>query len=152
LLSGGIPTDISVPGAVARYATGINQLGQIVGYYSGAAGDTHGFLYSDGTFSTLDVPGAVGGTLGAGTYAYGINAQGQIVGTYLGAGGFQSFLATPVPVPEPASLSLLASGVVIVLAAGSRAAPGVGWPFRGEKRGHSRLSGPNKPPQLTGPA
>ena len=66
-------------------ATGINDLGQIVGSYFGVyngVGGTHGFLYSGGTYTTLDVGGA--GPLG--TFAQSINNAGQIAGTYYDAG------------------------------------------------------------------
>jgi probable HAF family extracellular repeat protein len=54
---------------------GINAAGQIVGWFTDAAGD-HGFLKDGATFTTIDVPGA---TL---THAFGINAAGQIVGLF----------------------------------------------------------------------
>jgi probable HAF family extracellular repeat protein len=57
------------------FAQGINNAGQIVGYYGG-----HGFLYSSGTFTTLDDPLGVSGGR---TVAYGINDAGQIVGDYI---------------------------------------------------------------------
>ena len=52
------------------------------------AGDgQHGFLYSGGTYTTLDDP------LGVDTHAYGINDAAQIVGSYFdGSGGSHSFL------------------------------------------------------------
>jgi probable HAF family extracellular repeat protein len=65
------------------YPYGINDAGQIVGYYDVVTLEPHipvdhwhGFLYAGGTYITLDYPAAVY------TYAYGINASGQIVGTY----------------------------------------------------------------------
>jgi len=39
-------------------------------------GGTHGFLYSEGTFTTLDVPGSPA------TSAYAINDDGQVVGGF----------------------------------------------------------------------
>ncbi|MGC1092817.1 MAG: hypothetical protein WA905_08790, partial [Pseudolabrys sp.] len=66
-----------VPGATDTTAEGINNSGQIVGYYSGSDG-THGFLYSGGAYAKLDAssPGI--------TRAGGINNSGQIVGSYVG--------------------------------------------------------------------
>jgi hypothetical protein len=61
-----------------------------VGSYSGATGGPHGFLYSGGSFTPIDVPGSTD------TFANGINASGQIVGRY-----------DPVSVPEPSSLLFL---------------------------------------------
>jgi probable HAF family extracellular repeat protein len=58
---------------------GINNAGQIVGNTDDSTG-SHGFLYSGGTFTNFDVPGA--NTAGIGTIARGINDAGQIVGLY----------------------------------------------------------------------
>ena len=54
---------------------GINSANKIVGYYSDGS-LFHGFLYSGGTYTTLDFSSNVQ------TFAEGINAQGQIVGWY----------------------------------------------------------------------
>jgi hypothetical protein len=67
-----------VPGTSAQ---GINDVGQVVGSYTGFFSDvgpsgTFGFLYSGGTYIALNVPGATQ------TYAYGINNAGQIAGYY----------------------------------------------------------------------
>jgi len=75
----------------------------------------HGFLLSGGSFTQIDVPDAApsppkGNGL---TFANGINNAGQIVGN------FQTLDDTPLgfradPVPEPASLTLLGSGILIL--------------------------------------
>jgi probable HAF family extracellular repeat protein len=59
-------------------AFGINDHGQIVGSYTTADHKIHGFLYSNGNYTTLDDPLATGGI----TAAIGINAAGLIVGLY----------------------------------------------------------------------
>jgi probable HAF family extracellular repeat protein len=59
----------------ATEASGINDSGQIVGVYRDAVG-SHGFLFENGSYTTLDVPGSTY------TEAHGINASGQIVGNY----------------------------------------------------------------------
>lgn len=64
--------------------TGINDAGTIVGTYVGLSGQ-HGFLYSGGSYRTLDAPGA------AATHASGINASGLIVGDFAN-GGSHGFL------------------------------------------------------------
>jgi len=70
-------TTVDAPGAAnGTSASGINDRGQIVGSYSDAAGKNHSFLLDDGTFTTIDFPGAVC------TQAIGINDRGQIVGGY----------------------------------------------------------------------
>jgi hypothetical protein len=69
------------------------------------------------SFTTIDDPNAT-----IGTVASGINDAGQIVGYYEGdlyTDRSHGFLATPASVPEPASLALLASGL-IGLGAGAR--------------------------------
>jgi len=48
--------------------------GQIVGQYSDANAVLHGFLLSQGSFTTIDYPGAID------TRLTGINPEGQIVG------------------------------------------------------------------------
>src|SRR2546423_15568365 len=58
------------------FAWGINASGQIVGSYGDASIFYHGFLYSGGSYTTLDGP------LSTGAGAYGINEMGQVVGGY----------------------------------------------------------------------
>src|SRR5262249_41823721 len=53
----------------------INNSGQIVGNYTDSNGTVHGFLYSKGTYTTLDDPSGA-------TVPLGINNLGQIVGEY----------------------------------------------------------------------
>ena len=79
-------TTLDVPGAILTQANGINDSGQIVGYYYDAASYQHGFLLDQGSYTTLDVPGSYG------TYAHGINAAGQIVGYYWDHTGQHGFL------------------------------------------------------------
>src|SRR5437867_8361390 len=62
-------------------AFGINDAGDIVGDFG-----RHGFLYSRGIFTTVDVPGAVV------TQAFGINNSGQIVGNFSDTTGAHGFL------------------------------------------------------------
>lgn len=87
-------------------AKGVNDSGQVVGYYSDAGGRFHGFLYSGGNYTTIDV-GA------RGTFLNGINDAGQIVGSYIdGSGAEHGFLATPTP--EPSSWLLVAAGFIAI--------------------------------------
>jgi probable HAF family extracellular repeat protein len=72
-------------------ASGINDLGQIVGYYSDSSGATHGFLYSSGIYTTLNEPFGT-----SGTFAYGINDAGQVLGQYIdGTDNLQTFIFYP---------------------------------------------------------
>lgn len=68
------------PSATATAVTGMNNAGQIVGFYTDAKG-THNFVRSaDGsTFTTIDLAGATPGTTTIGA----INNVGQIAGTYI---------------------------------------------------------------------
>jgi probable HAF family extracellular repeat protein len=69
-------------GHIGTFAQGINDVGQVVGYYTGLdnftnpTSGTYGFLYSGGTFTTLNDPLANP----RGTFAFDINNAGLIVG------------------------------------------------------------------------
>ena len=83
LLDDGEFTTIDPPGASGEltFAIGINDRGQIVGYYVDACGTLHGFLRDKrGVFTTIDHPDAP-----LATAALDINNRGQIVGTYADA-------------------------------------------------------------------
>jgi len=97
LLSEGEFRTIDLPGDFAAFVEGggINSRGDIVGAYCDTDTEpciigslTHGFLLSRGVFTTIDVPGSIGGT-GAGA----INSQGEIVG--LDVGSQVGFLREP---------------------------------------------------------
>lgn len=68
---------IDFPDAVSTEPMGINARGAIVGRYVDADGVPHGFLYENGEFTSIDVPGALM-TLGARA----INARGDIFGSF----------------------------------------------------------------------
>ncbi|HLJ94506.1 MAG TPA: hypothetical protein VKU02_15065 [Gemmataceae bacterium] len=85
-------------------ARGINDAGDIVGFFTDANNRDHGFLYHNGSYLTVDVPGAIR------TDAYGINNAGEIVGSYIDAIGEHAFIATPTP--EPSAIVLLALGTL----------------------------------------
>jgi probable HAF family extracellular repeat protein len=71
-----------VPGAIHTEAHGINETGQIVGWFQDATG-VYGFLKDGTTFTTIDVPGA------RETQAFGINTAGQIVGVFTDTTGLR---------------------------------------------------------------
>ncbi len=100
-------TPIDMPGADATWAWGIDGSNIVGEYTSGGANISHGFSYDGITYTTLNVPGA------SSTRAYGIDG-GNIVGSYIDGSGRHGFLATPTPIPEPATLSLLAGGMLMV--------------------------------------
>ena len=69
-------TTIDVPGATLTNVQGINHQKDIVGTYTDAAGQQHGFLRSGGQYRTIDYPN------GHAVLARGINDAGDIVGSY----------------------------------------------------------------------
>jgi uncharacterized membrane protein len=78
LYSGGIFTPINPPSGVAFNDVvlpfGINDMGDIVGYYNATTGGWAGFLYKGGIFTSFRAPGETN------TFATGVNNIGQIVG------------------------------------------------------------------------
>ena len=97
LYAGGKFSTIEAPGGVTVLPWGINDAGQMVGYFGSLS---QGFLYSAGTFSTIavDVPTVIGPVFG--TAAFGINNRGDIVGVYA------------IAVPEPGTLVLFSVGLL----------------------------------------
>jgi probable HAF family extracellular repeat protein len=70
----------------------LNNKGQIVGTYSDASGNMHGFVHSKGTYQTIDDPNG-NGTM---TVVNGINDKGDLVGFYMDAKTHtDGFVATP---------------------------------------------------------
>lgn len=75
---GGVFELITLPAAVnGAQATGINNLGHIVGFYVDSSNVNHGWYLNDGVLMTLDVPDATF------TQALGINNKDQIVGDFM---------------------------------------------------------------------
>jgi probable HAF family extracellular repeat protein len=107
--SSGAFSSIDFPGATATLAHGINNAGQIVGYWFNGSGPYHGFL-DNGTLSSIDYPSA------AQTLAEGINNLGQIVGYYIDSfGKTHGFLDTPPSAPTVTT----ASNITITYSANS---------------------------------
>lgn len=86
---------IYIPGSLYTEAGGMNNLGQVVGfYYDGTS--NYGFLWNrNGSYVTFDYPGS------AYTFAQGINDHGEVVGFYYdGNGNTHGFVASTVPEPS----------------------------------------------------
>jgi len=85
-------TTFDFPGAsfLGTVATGINDAGDVVGYYYDSYVYTHGFLWAKGAMNTVDFPQSQ-----MQTSLYGINNCGAIVGRIFdnnGATTLQSFV------------------------------------------------------------
>jgi probable HAF family extracellular repeat protein len=92
--------DIEVPGSQVTGPLKINDRRQVVGLYLDAdaqpnpdgsvpPGAFHGFVWDDGEYETIDVPGA------AATFVLGISDRGRMVGSYIDAdGAYHGFLRT----------------------------------------------------------
>jgi probable HAF family extracellular repeat protein len=77
-------TQIHVSGAASKSATGINNLGDIVGVATTPGGTTtYSWLLKNGHMSTYQFPG------GSDTQAFGVNDHDEIVGTYMDSSGVQ---------------------------------------------------------------
>ena len=73
---------IRIHGAVSSTASGINNRGDIAGFYTGRGGVTRGFLLgAHGHLYRLSVPGA------SSTMAFGVNDNREVVGTYMVGSG-----------------------------------------------------------------
>jgi probable HAF family extracellular repeat protein len=105
LKKGSAYTTVSVAGSSYTEAQGLNDQDQVVGWYDNGDSVLHGFVWSNGTSSTVDYPGATS------VYLDKINANGVILGGATDATGQFLFLATPQNTPEPGSGLLVAMGI-----------------------------------------
>jgi hypothetical protein len=88
MLDGSTLTSISFPkrGPRGTFVKGINKWNTVVGYYIDSNNVSHGFKrYRDGSFITLDYPGALE------THPTAINNYGVIVGSYYDGNGTHGF-------------------------------------------------------------
>ncbi|MBV9303531.1 MAG: PEP-CTERM sorting domain-containing protein [Acidobacteriaceae bacterium] len=109
-------TAITLPpsfGAIETTATGINNAGDISGFYVDGADVTHGFLDIGGTFSRFDDPNGIF----VNTSFLGLNNKGEVVGSYVDAnlvteGLTYNYLTnTWATVNDPLSSGIIAQGV-----------------------------------------
>jgi probable HAF family extracellular repeat protein len=90
ILSKGVYTTFDVPAADGfTVGQGINNAGQIAGFYAEADGNDHGFILTKDGYTMIDVPGAFW------TDVYAINATGEVVGAYEDEDGVHGFVGTP---------------------------------------------------------
>ena len=87
LYTGGSYTQID-PGARGSLIEGINDSGQLIGYFAQPDGRLSSFLDTAGAFTIIQFPGALK------TRAEGINDNGQMVGTYDDVGYGSGFIYT----------------------------------------------------------
>lgn len=102
---GGTITTIDPFGSTFTQALGVNDKGDIVGFYTDVGGTQHGYIDNGGVFTSFDAPGAVAGT----TTINGVNDKGDIVGFYTTASDtVVGFVGTPVP--EASTWAMLLAG------------------------------------------
>lgn len=78
----GIYTPIDDPlAARGTEALAVNDSGQVVGFYVDSGMSSHGFIYNNGIYTTIDHPASVGYE----SVATGVNNAGQVVGWYFGS-------------------------------------------------------------------
>jgi uncharacterized membrane protein len=105
----GMFTSIDIPGANVTSATGINDNGDIVGFYEDRDG-LHGFILHGNEFAPIDVPFQSARD----TSAQGINSRGQIVGIYTDDAGVHGYVFSDGvfnAIDVPGALQSLALGI-----------------------------------------
>ncbi len=74
---------LDAPGSTFTQALGLNNKGQVVGFYLDADGNSHGFVWTSAAgYQTIDHPKGIGTTL-----VNGINDKGDLVGFYVDQNG-----------------------------------------------------------------
>lgn len=81
-------TPIAVPGALQTVPNGINDSGDVVGYFFDQSSTVHAFVAEHGRFSPIDIQGA------AFTIPSAINDLGQIAGYFVAGGRPHGFIRT----------------------------------------------------------
>jgi hypothetical protein len=117
LLANGSSTTISfdAQGESTTSPVGINNSRQITVRSFGSDGLFTSFIYNNGSFTPINVPGARETGIG------GINNADRFVGWYVGEGGrLHGYINLPTEAPDPASVLLLASGLGVLAALRTR--------------------------------
>jgi hypothetical protein len=90
ILTAGIFTNVDFPGSTFTQPLGINATGTIVGTYADPAAGFHGFIYSNGSYTTVDAP-QLDPTEPPHTLLSGINNTGTIIGEVIEGSSFRGF-------------------------------------------------------------
>lgn len=101
---------VNMPGATEQAASGVNDAGDIVGFYSDSSAVPQGYLLSGGTFTTIAVPFS-GATW---TLAEGIDNAGDVVGYWLDSLTSHGFLlsgGTYTSIDYPGAVFTIAIGI-----------------------------------------
>ncbi|MEX0612980.1 MAG: PEP-CTERM sorting domain-containing protein, partial [Pirellulales bacterium] len=110
--------DLGTLGGTVSTGQGINDSGQVTGWSYTNSGDRHAFVYAEGS-GMVDLNSLIDPLSGWDLIlGWAINDAGQITGYGLIAGQPRAFLLTPVP--EPASVALLALGLPLFVGRSSR--------------------------------
>jgi uncharacterized membrane protein len=102
----GSVTNIDVPGARGTFPTGINDYGEVAGYYE-MEGRILGFMLKNGTFTTIDIGPVY-------TIVTGINNRGDVVGYYVSGEAERSFIysrGTFTSLEFPGARDTVANGI-----------------------------------------
>jgi hypothetical protein len=67
---------LTLSGATQLYAQAVNTAGEVAGFYTDNTGTSHGFTWTAGTFTTINIAGS------SGTWITGINDDGVICGYF----------------------------------------------------------------------
>jgi hypothetical protein len=91
-IKGGTVTTIDPFGSTFTQALGIDNLGEVVGFYDDGMGVQHGYIDVGGSFTSFDPTGSINTTIS------GLNDLGQIVVFYTDANdNVIGFVGTPTP-------------------------------------------------------
>ena len=109
LFSNGVYTRIQFPGSTFTEPLAVNNNGEIVGTYTDADGNMHGFSDINSSFTSFDAPGGVGTTT-----ANGVNGLGDIVGFSMNGAATVGFEAIPTPEPGTMLFGLIGTAMAAV--------------------------------------
>lgn len=111
---GGALQMLGTLGGTATSATGLNDLGQVVGLSETADGQMHAFFRAtDGTMVDLETLPEIVAAGWSNLVLADINNLGQIAGTGMIDGNQRAFFLAP-PIPEPESMALLLAGLALL--------------------------------------